>query len=178
LVLGSRGSHHRQRQHLLPQNPRPLLELGPLPRDATPGESAEHDQQAAELARHKLGRITSDDQDGYHRVMFPAAMVKIRHPLRSASMTLDRSGPEILTPPQHPPAGCHQQTITVPPQVTAKPAKNYPSPAHRRCYARRTGAERTFATTKDPATTNFSRGWRCRTGRREAAPASQFLGNV
>jgi hypothetical protein len=38
---------------------------------------------------------------------------------------------------------------------------DYPSPAHRRSYARRTGAERTFATTKDPASNNISRGW-CR----------------
>jgi hypothetical protein len=30
---------------------------------------------------------------------------------------------------------------------------------HRRSYARRTGAERGFATAKDPATNNISRGW-------------------
>ena len=30
-------------------------------------------------------------------------------------MTLDRDRPEILTPPEHPPACCTQQTITVPP---------------------------------------------------------------
>ena len=45
----------------------------------------------------------------------PAAMGKIRCPLRPASMTLDRDRPEILTPPEHPPACCAQQTITVPP---------------------------------------------------------------
>ena len=33
--------------------------------------------------------------------------------------------------------------------------------AHRRSYARRTGAERGFATAKDPATNDISRGW-CR----------------
>ncbi len=33
---------------------------------------------------------------------------------------------------------------------------DYPSKAHRRSYARRTGAERGFATTKDPATSNFA----------------------
>ena len=38
---------------------------------------------------------------------------------------------------------------------------DYPSAAHRRSYARRTGAERGFATTKDPATSDISRGW-CR----------------
>ena len=38
---------------------------------------------------------------------------------------------------------------------------DYPSPAWRRSYARRTAAERGFATTKDPATNDISRGW-CR----------------
>ena len=41
-------------------------------------------------------------------------------PLRPASMTLSRDRPEILTPPEHPPACCNQQTITVPPEVNAK----------------------------------------------------------
>jgi hypothetical protein len=146
-----------------PQTPRTLLELGPLPRDATAGNTAAHDQQAAELARHKLGRITADDADGYHRVMCPAAMGKIRCPHRPDSMTLDRGRPEILTPPQNPPACCTQQTLTVGPEVCAKTAQkhDYPSAAHRRSYARRTGSERTFATIKDPATTSIARGW-CR----------------
>jgi len=146
-----------------PATPRPLLELMPLARDATPDRAAAHDQQAAETARHKLGRITSDDADGYHRVMCPAVMGKIRCPLRPASMTLARDRPEILTPPGHPPACCTQQTITVPPQVAAKTRQkhDYPSAAHRRSYARRTGAERTFSTAKDPASNNITRGW-CR----------------
>ena len=38
---------------------------------------------------------------------------------------------------------------------------DYPSAACRRSYARRTGAERGFATAKDPATNDISRGW-CR----------------
>ena len=38
---------------------------------------------------------------------------------------------------------------------------DYPSAAHRRSYARRTGAERGFATTKDPASNDITRGW-CR----------------
>jgi len=78
-------------------------------------------------------------------------------------MTLDRGRPEILTPPEHPQACCAQQAITVPPEVNAKTAQkhDYPSAAHRRSYARRTGAERGFATTKDPATSDITRGW-CR----------------
>ncbi len=78
-------------------------------------------------------------------------------------MTLDRDRPEILTPPEHPQACCTQQTITVPPDVNAKTRQkhDYPSAAWRRSYARRTGAERGFATAKDPASNDIARGW-CR----------------
>ena len=78
-------------------------------------------------------------------------------------MTLDRGHPEVFTPPASPPACCAQQTITIPPQICAKTAQkhDYPSAAHRRSYTRRTGAERTFSTIKDPATTSIARGW-CR----------------
>ena len=165
LDRGPRGTHHgaiiANGNLYCPATPRTLLELGPLARDATPGQVSAHDQQSAELTRHKLGPITSDDADGYHRVMCPAAMGKVRCPLRPASMTLTRDRPEILTPPEHPPACCAQQTITVPPQVAVKTRQkhDYPSAAHRRSYARRTGAERTFSTAKDPASNNIARGW-------------------
>ena len=144
-----------------PQTPRPLLELGPLARTAAKEQAAGHDRKTSELARYKLGRLTADDPDGYHRVQCPAAMGKIRCPLRPASMTLDR--PEILQPPEHPQACCAQQTITVPPGVLAKTAQkhDYPSAAWRRSYSRRTGAERGFATVKDPASSDIARGW-CR----------------
>src|SRR5438094_76216 len=102
-----------------PRTPRSLLELGPLARTATKEQAADHDRKTAELSRHKLGRLTADDADGYHRVQCPAVMGKIRCPLRPASMTLDRDRPEILTPPEHPQACCAQQTITVPPDVLA-----------------------------------------------------------
>jgi hypothetical protein len=164
---GPKGTHHgaviANGNLYCPATPRALLELGPLARSATPQQAAAHDTKTAELTRYKLGRITADDADGYHRVQCPAAMGKIRCPLRPASMRLDRGRPEILTPPENPQACCTQQTITVPPQVNAKTRQkhDYPSQAHRRSYARRTGAERGFATAKDPATTNISRGW-CR----------------
>ena len=167
---GPRGTHYgaiiANGNLYCPATPRTLLELGPLARDATPGQATAHDQQSAELARHKLGKITADDADGHHRVMCPAAMGKIRCPLRPGSMTLDRQRPEILTPPGHPPACCTQQTITVPPDVAAKTRQkhDYPSAAHRKSYARRTGAERTFATAKDPASNNIARGWTRLTG--------------
>jgi hypothetical protein len=164
---GPRGTHHgaiiANGSLYCPATPRPLLQLGPLPPGATREQVTAHDTQAAELARHKLGRTSADDADGYHRVMCPAVMGKIRCPLRSQSMTLTRDRPEILNPPASPPACCTQQTLTVPPQVAAKTRQkhDYPSPAHRRSYARRTGSERTFSTIKDPATTSIARGW-CR----------------
>jgi hypothetical protein len=146
-----------------PATPRSLLELGPLARTATKEQAAGHDRKTSELARYKLGRLTADDADGYHRVQCPAATGKIRCPLRPASMTQDRDRPEILQPPEHPQACCAQQTITVPPDVLAKTAQkhDYPSAAWRRSYSRRSGAERGFATAKDPATNDISRGW-CR----------------
>ena len=39
------------------------MELGPLARTATREQAADHDRKTAELARYKLGRLTSDDQD-------------------------------------------------------------------------------------------------------------------
>ena len=90
-------------------------------------------------------------------------MGKLRCPLRPASMTLDRSRPEILTPPQHPPPAAPSRPSPSRPDIAAKTRQkhDYPSPAHRRSYARRTAAERGFSTIKDPATNTISRGW-CR----------------
>jgi hypothetical protein len=146
-----------------PATPRPLPGLSPLGPGPAAAAIAAHDIQTAETARYKLGRLTTDDTDGYHRVQCPAAAGKIRCPLRPSSMLLDRDRPEILTPPEHPQACCTQQTLTVPPDVTAKTAQkhDYPSAAHRRSYARRTAAERGFATGKDTASNDISRGW-CR----------------
>jgi hypothetical protein len=162
---GPRGTHQgaiiANGNLYCPATPKPLLQLAPLPPAATAEQTAAHDTQAAELARHKLGPITADDADGYHRVICPATAGKIRCPLRPASMTLSRDRPEILSPPGHPPACCTQQTLTISPQVAAKTRQkhDYPSPAHRRSCNRRTGAERTFSTIKDPATTSIARGW-------------------
>ena len=164
---GPKGTHHgaiiANGNLYCPCTPRTLTELGPLARTATRDQAADHDRKTSELARYKLGRLTADDQDGYHRVACPAVMAKIRCPLRPASMTLDRDRPEIIQPPENPQACCTQQTLTVPPEVNAKTRQkhDYPSAAWRRSYARRTGAERGFATAKDPATNDISRGW-CR----------------
>jgi hypothetical protein len=146
-----------------PATPTALLVLQPLARGATGEQTAGHDQQAAELARYKLSPITAHDPDGYHRVTCPAAQGKLRCPLRPASMALPHTRPEVLQPPEHPPTCCQQQTITVPPSVNAKTAQkhDYPSAEHRRSYNRRSAAERTYATIKDPATNDINKGW-CR----------------
>jgi hypothetical protein len=164
---GPRGTHEgaiiANGNLYCPATPRTLLELVPLPPAATTEDLAAHDQQTAELSRHKLSRHTADDADGYHRATCPATTGKIRCPLRPNSMTLERDRPEILTPPEHPPPCCTQQTITVPPAVAAKTRQkhDYPSAAWRRSYTRRTSAERAFSTIKDPATATIARGW-CR----------------
>jgi hypothetical protein len=164
---GPRGTHQgaivANGNLYCPATPRILLELGPLARAAAPEQAAAHDAKTAEAARYKLGHLTRDDEDGYHRVRCPAAAGKIRCPLRPASMALDRDRPEILTPPEHPQACCTRQTITIGPGVLAKTAQkhDYPSAAWRRSYARRSAAERGFATAKDPASNDIARGW-CR----------------
>ena len=111
---GPHGTHHgaiiSNGNLYCPDAPRQLLELGPLARGATREQAAAHNTRTAELARYKLGKITAEDPDGYHRVMCPAVMGKIRCPLRPQSMTLNRDRPEILTQPPDPPACCTQQT--------------------------------------------------------------------
>ena len=164
---GPHGTHHgatiNNGNLYCPTTPTTLLKLGPLPRAATVEQTATHDQQTAELARYKLSPITRRDPDGYHRVSCPAAQGKIRCPHKPASLTLPHDRPTVPVAPEHPPVCCTQKTITVPPTVNAKTAQkhDYPSPAHRTSYNRRTAAERTFSTLKDRARTDLSRGW-CR----------------
>jgi hypothetical protein len=145
-----------------PSTPAALLALGPLARGASRDETVAHDAMSAELARYKLGRISANDADGYHRVLCPAAAGKLRCPVRERSMALSHQRPEV-SPPEHLPRCCTQQSITVPVSVTAKTAQkhDYPSKAHRISYARRTAVERTFSTAKDRASNDMTRGW-CR----------------
>jgi hypothetical protein len=157
-----------------PATPSALFDLGPLARGASEHDVAAHDEMTAELSRHKLGRISADDADGYHRVGCPAVMGKLRCPLRPDSMALSFSRPEVLSAPaQHPPC-CTQQTITVPPSVNAKTRQrhDYPSKAHRLSYARRSAVERSNSRIKDPASVDIARGW-CRL--MGLAPMSLFL---
>jgi hypothetical protein len=146
-----------------PCTPAALLDVAPLARAASVADTTAHDTATAEAARYKLGRITANDADGHHRVGCPALADKLRCPLRPGSMALGHDRPQVLTPPQHPPACCTQRSLTVPPAVNAKTAQkhDYPGAVWRRSYARRSAAERTFSTLKDPASTDTTRGW-CR----------------
>ncbi len=152
---------HRHREPVLPGHPPPAAGTRPLARDATPDQVTAHDRQTAETARYKLGWITADDPTATTASCAPPSW---EDPLPAAarSMVLDRQRPEILTPPSTPrPAAASRPSPS--PRVCAKTAQkhDYPSAAHRRSYTRRTAAERTFATAKDPASNDISRGW-CR----------------
>jgi hypothetical protein len=144
-----------------PKTPAALLHLAPLPPGAEPADVAARDQQTTELARYKLGLHAAEDADGYRRHACPAVTGKIRCPLRPDSMNLSRDRPEILAPPERPPACCSQQTITAGPDVTDKTRQkhDYPSKQWRRSYRRRTAAERLNSSIKDTATSTIARGW-------------------
>ena len=76
-----------------PARPRAARPAAPPPSD----RRARH--QTAELARYKLGRITTDDADGYHRVACPAAMGKLRCPLRPDVDDPGHTAPRSSPPP-------------------------------------------------------------------------------
>ncbi len=88
----------------------------------------------AELSRYKLAKITGCDHDGYHRLACPAVQGKLRCELRPPSMELPHTRPQVLCPPEHPPAvpsrrsPCrrartprHSRSTTTPPAPTASP---------------------------------------------------------
>lgn len=146
-----------------PATPPGLFSLVAPRRGASKEELAAYDQKATELARYKLGRVSSEDQDGYCRVACPAVLGKLRCPLRPSSMALAYDRPTVTTLPEHPPKCCTQKTVTVPADVNQKTAQEHDwgSAAWRASYARRSAAERANSTIKDPATNDVSRGW-CR----------------
>jgi len=144
-----------------PMTPEALFGHGPLKKGATKAEAEAHDTISAELARHKLGPVTKEEPDGYRRVMCPAAAGKVRCPLKAASLHLSAERPSITAVPASPPRCCAQSTITVPPHVNEKTRQrhDYASPEHRKSYARRTAAERAYASLADPSTEGVRRGW-------------------
>lgn len=147
-----------------PATPVSLLELGPARRGAPPEEVAAHEQSCAELGSYRFSRIAGPDADGYERASCPAVAGRLRCPLKAASMALSATHPSVLDPPPGEPARCCAQlSITVPPQVNEKTRQKhpYPSAAFTASYARRTAAERAYASLCDPSTGGIRRGW-CR----------------
>ncbi len=128
---GTQGTHRGTVLHHgncdCPMTPTGLFGQAPLARGASDAETAAHDKASDELARLKLGRVAGPDHDGYSRVMCPALLGKVRCPLREASMLLDRTRPEILSPPEHPLHG----------------APSRPSPSRLRSTRRRASATTT-----------------------------------
>jgi hypothetical protein len=146
-----------------PAVPDRLLSLGPLERGAATRVVLDHDRSCGELDRYRFAPLQGPDEDGYERVLCPAAAGKLRCPLVESSLTLSFARPSVTDPPSLPPRCCRQRSITVPPNVNDKTRQKhpYPSPRHRRSYARRTTAERAYARLADPAGEGVRRGW-CR----------------
>ena len=114
-----------------PATPPALLDIRPASPGATTDELAAHDARTSELARYKLGRLTADDTDGYHRVGCPASAGKLRCPLKANSMSLDFDRPEVIDPPAGTAPCCTQASITVPPSVNAKTRQKHDYPRSR-----------------------------------------------
>ncbi len=146
-----------------PATPKAVLDIAPLKRGASADETAAHDTLTATAANYKLGPITRSDAEGYHRVACPAVAAKLRCPHRPESMTLPYDRPSVIAPPDPAPTCCSQKTITVAPSINPKTAQkhDYPGPAWRASYARRSGVERAYSTMKDRASNDVERGW-CR----------------
>jgi hypothetical protein len=85
-----------------PATPAPLLDLGPLKRGATKEEIAAHDDRFVELMRNKFSALNAPDDDGYQRVVCPAAAGKVRCPHKAASLALSYERPSVSHPPADP----------------------------------------------------------------------------
>jgi hypothetical protein len=83
-----------------------------LKRGATPEEVAAHDARFAELNRYKLSALSAPDDDGYQRVLCPAAAGKVRCPHKAASLALSMDQPSVSKPPTELPRCCAQVSIT------------------------------------------------------------------
>ena len=161
---GLRGTHEGalviEGELYCPSTPKELWDIPPLGRGASSAGVANHDRLIALREKYRLGIAAVADGDGFYRVACPAALGKVRCPLRVTSLSLGFGRPEILKPPNAPPKCCTQRTITVTPDVGAKVRQKhtYGSPTFRESYKRRSAAERAFATVKDRAGEDLTRG--------------------
>jgi hypothetical protein len=144
-----------------PSTPATLLDLESLPKGADGEDAAAHERLVKERARFKLGIIAGPNKEVKTRVVCPALLGKVRCSRREESLALDFTHPDIAIVPAGEPLCCVQKTITVPVEICAKTSQriDYPSEAHRRSYARRVGAERTYAWLATVATIGIRRGW-------------------
>ncbi|MGH9298185.1 MAG: hypothetical protein ACRDZP_09475 [Acidimicrobiales bacterium] len=145
-----------------PATPGPLLSLGPLPRAASSEDKERHARSCRQLDEYRFAPLTRSDEDGYVRMLCPAVAGKLRCPLRPDSMTASLERTTVLRVPEGiPERCCVQKTISIPPQVNEKTRQAYPYPseAHAVSYARRTAAERAFASLADPSRGGVRRGW-------------------
>ena len=144
-----------------PAAPRALLELGPLSRAATR-------RRPRSRREDRRGRpLQARPPHQRRRRRLPPASApppRARSAARCGRHRCPGPGPpRDPQPPGDPQACCTQQTITVPPERRRQdPAEaRLPVGGLARSYARRSGAERGFATAKDPASNDITRGW-CR----------------
>jgi len=144
-----------------PSTPADLVDLEPLTKGAGKEEAVAHEGLVQERARFKLGVIARPDRRATTRVMCPALLGKVRCPRRPESLSLDYTHPDIAVVPAGTPSCCVQKTLSVPVEIWAKTSQriDYPSDAHRRSYARRVGAERTYGWLATVATIGIRRGW-------------------
>src|SRR5262249_4493732 len=105
---GPRGTHQgaiiANGNLYCPATPGPIPDPVRRPPAAPAAAAAPPAKRPAEPAGYKLGVHAARAADGSRRHVCPAAAAKIRCPLRPESPRPDRSRPEVLTPPEHPPA--------------------------------------------------------------------------
>jgi hypothetical protein len=158
-----RRRHHKQRQPVLPGHA-----THPAGTRATRTRRHPGTNRRARRPDRRTGPLQARPPHPRRPRRLPPRRLSRRHrqdPLPAAAIVND-TGPRQARdphPPGAPPGLLHPADHHRAARGERETAQkhDYPSAAHRRSYARRTGAERGFATTKDPATSNISRGW-CR----------------
>jgi hypothetical protein len=133
---GPKGTHHgaiiSNGNLYCPATPRSLLELGPLPRGATPDQAAAHDAMTTETTRYKLGRLLHPADSHRPARDHRQDRAEARLPVKSA--------PPVLRPPHRRRAGLrhrqgprHQrhQPRLVPPHGPGTADAVHHDPAHR-----------------------------------------------
>ena len=152
--------------------PRPLS-VGPVKKNATAREKAEHTEKIAVLAdftdriaareTHSFRRKTGPDASGKERYECPARAGKLRCGHCPQSLLLPDEVPDVIgaPDPQTAPRACSQSTITVHRTVTPQIRQRlrWGSPEWVTSFKRRTLVEGAFGNLKNPRTENIRRGW-------------------